>query len=50
MNVEDVVTTKGVTIKRKWDKGTSHNPDRKKEVRSTGHTAEKKEEPPRSNA
>jgi len=42
MNAEDTVTAKGVTTKRKWDKGTSHNPDRKKETRSIGHALDKK--------
>ena len=52
MNAKDVVTAKGVMTKRKRDKGTSYNPDRKKEARSTGHATErkKKEEPPRSKA
>ncbi|XP_030930932.1 uncharacterized protein LOC115956775 [Quercus lobata] len=42
MNAEDIVTAKGVMTKRKWDKGTSHNPDRKNEARSIGHVADKK--------
>ena len=42
MNAEDVVTTKGVTTKRKRDEGTSYNPNRKKEAQSTGHAANKK--------
>lgn len=32
MNVEDAVTNKGVTTKRKRDEGTSHNLDMKKET------------------
>ena len=32
MNAKDAVTTKGVMTKRKWDKRTSHNPDKKKEI------------------
>lgn len=46
MNVEDAVTAKGVMTKRKQDKGTSHNPDKKKEARSIGHTIDKKENIP----
>ena len=42
MNAEDVVTAKGVMTKRKRDEGTSYNPDRKKEARSTGHATERK--------
>ena len=30
MNMEDAITAKEVASKRKWDKGTSHNPVRKK--------------------
>ena len=41
-NAEDAVTAKGVMTKRKRDGGTSHNPDRKKEARSIGHTIDKK--------
>ena len=41
-NAEDAVTAKGVTTKRKQDEGTGHNPDRKKEARSIGHTINKK--------
>ena len=42
MNAEDVVIAKGVTAKRKRDKGTSHNPDRKKETRGIRHALDKK--------
>ena len=42
MNIEDVVTAKGMTCKRKKDKGTSRKPDKKKEARSIGHAAKKK--------
>jgi len=42
MNAEDVVTAKGVITKRKRNEGTCHNPDRKKEARSTRHVVDKK--------
>ena len=42
MNAEDVMTAKGVTTKRKQDKGTNHNPNRKKETRATRHALDKK--------
>ena len=42
MSVEDTVIAKGVTTKRKRDEGISHNPDRKKETRGTGHALDKK--------
>ena len=42
MNAEDAVTTKGVTTKRKQDKGTSHNLNKKKETQSTGHALDQK--------
>ena len=32
MNTEDVVIANGMVTKRKRDKGTNHNPDRKKET------------------
>ena len=41
-NAEDAVTAKGVTTKRKQDEGTGHNPDRKKEAQSIGHTIDNK--------
>ena len=41
MNAKDVVIAKGVTTKRERDKGTSHNPDRIKETRGTGHALDK---------
>ena len=42
MNTEDAVTVKGMTCKRKKDKGTSRKPDKKKEAWNIGHAAEKK--------
>ena len=42
INANDTVTTKGVMTKRKWDEGTSHKPNRKKEAWSTGHATDKK--------
>jgi len=47
MNVEDTVIAKRVIAKRvmakrKRDKGTSHNPDRKKETRGIRHALDKK--------
>ena len=42
INVEDAVIAKRVTAKRKRDKGTSHNPDRKKETRGIRHALDKK--------
>ena len=42
MNAEDAMIAKGVKTKRKQDEGTCHNPDRKKEARSTRHATEKK--------
>ena len=41
MNAKDAVIAKGVTTKRERDKGTSHNPDRIKETRGTGHALDK---------
>ena len=46
MNVEDAVTAKGVTTKRKRDEGTSHKLDRKKKTRGIGHALEKKKNLP----
>ena len=42
MNAKDAVTIKGVISKRKRDKGTSSNLDKKKEAWSIGHTEDKK--------
>ena len=42
MNVEDAMTAKGVTTKRKRDEGTSHKPNRKKKTWGTRHALEKK--------
>ena len=46
MNVKDAVIAKGVMTKSKRDEGTSHNPDRKKETRDTGHALDKKKNLP----
>ncbi|XP_075633605.1 uncharacterized protein LOC142606088 [Castanea sativa] len=42
MNAEDAIIAKGVATKRKRDKGTNHNLDRKKETQGTGHALDKK--------
>ena len=42
MNVENAVIAKGMTTKRKSNERTSHNPNRKKETRGTGHALDKK--------
>ena len=42
MNAEDVVLTKEMKGKRKRDKGTRNNHDKKKETRSVGQTIGKK--------
>ena len=42
MNAKDAVIAKGVTTKRKRDEGTSHNPNRKREIRGAGHALDKR--------
>ena len=46
MNAEDAVLAKEMKGKRKRDKGTSNNCDKKKETRSVGQTTGKKKELP----
>ena len=46
MNVEDAMTAKGVTTKRKRDEGTSHKPNRKKKTWGTRHALDKKKNLP----
>nr|XP_023926075.1 uncharacterized protein LOC112037471 [Quercus suber] len=46
MNAEDAVLAKEMKGKRKRDKGTNSNHDKKKETRSVGQTSEKKKELP----
>ena len=46
INAEDTVIAKGVMTKRKRDKGTSHNPERKKETRCTGNALDKRKNLP----
>ena len=44
MNAEDAVLAKEMKGKRKRDKRTSNNHDKKKETQSVGHTTGKKKE------
>ena len=46
MNAEDAVITKDVMTKRKRDKGTIHNPNRKKETQGTGNALDKRKNLP----
>ena len=46
MNAEDAVIANKVTTIRKRDKGTSHNPDRRKEIGGIGHVLDKKKNLP----
>ena len=46
MNIEYAVIAKKVMAKRKRDEGTSHNPDRRKEIGGIGHVLDKKKNLP----